>query len=59
MTKKELEAENKKLREEIQYLVDLAHKALGAREPNHTVSATGLAAIYLEQMTASYTEGTG
>jgi hypothetical protein len=43
MTKKELEAEVKRL-------IDLAHKALGAREPNHQVSCRGLGREYIEAM---------
>jgi hypothetical protein len=52
MTKKQLEIENAGLRGEIKHLVALAHKALGAREPNHDVSAKGLAREYLEQIIA-------
>lgn len=49
-TKKQLEDENADLRHEIQRFIALAHKALGAMEPNHTISVVGQGKKYIEEM---------
>lgn len=49
-TKAQLEDDNADLRHEIRRLVALAHKALGAREPNHQTSCIGLGRKYIEEI---------
>lgn len=50
VTKKPKQKTKAELKDEVKRLISLAHKALGAMEPNHMISCSGLGREYILEM---------